>query len=277
MRDSDQRQYTREWIQRERLQPMYDSFIHRHISVLESEIKDSDQQLLKEELEQYILHYPHSTITGLDQFVYKDLINGCTQFIDNLYMLDINLQSLKNDYRYHWRLNNDIHYAIPGSLISNSNLILSAPFPAQGDIIHNFQEIIKECEAKNISVHLDGAWYLCSRNINLDITSKAIKSIGISLSKTGLAHSRIGIRFSREYKHDSISIMNDFDMFSRPVITMARQFLKYIPSGYLWTKYGQAYDTVISNFNLTPTKCIHTAFDGHNLVGIRPLLRCLQS
>ena len=88
MRDSPERQYTREWLQYERQQPMYDESINEFY---ENVFKESPvhKGLLDEEFiltfERWLLDHQYSSFTGIHAFPVRHIIQGCTQFIDDLY------------------------------------------------------------------------------------------------------------------------------------------------------------------------------------------------
>jgi hypothetical protein len=216
-----------------------------------------------------------NTLTGLDTYTRKDIIIGCTQYIDNLYMQGP-VQTITDDYRYHNRLGlstiNDV-----GSLIPNVPLIIAMPFPSTGDIHISMKELLDECVKKDIPVHIDGAWISCCRNIVFDFSHPSIKSVGISLSKgLGLGWNRVGIRYTKEPVQDSISIMNDFSMNNRALITIAKYFMDNTQPDYLWHKHNINYSKVCKDFNLSETNCIYLALDDNQPVGISPLLRYLE-
>ena len=90
-----------------------------------------------------------SVFFGLENFKHRDIINGCTQYIDDLYQRCGSLQIFENDYKYHWRLNNDIKYTTVETAemikyASNSFLALKISF---------VNEIANLCESVGADVH----------------------------------------------------------------------------------------------------------------------------
>jgi alanine-alpha-ketoisovalerate/valine-pyruvate aminotransferase len=279
MRDNINREYTEEWLQYDRPQPMYSSDINKfydnfyqqnpvHTENLDQQFKDTFAQWLKS--------HKYSKFTGLDVFPRRDIINGCTQFIDYLYQRCGTLQTFENDYKYHWRLNPKIEYTTLDTLDPNKELLISMPFPFYGDIHPDMNTILDKCYDLGISVHIDGAWISCIRDIEFNFDHPAIQTFGISLSKGGLGGNRIGVRFSRKTPDGAITIMNDFNMNSQALVSMGIKFIETFGPEYFWKIYNDSYFTVIKDFNLLPTKSIHLAKtqDGRP-VGVRPLLRCL--
>jgi hypothetical protein len=272
--------YEEKWLQIERPSPLSDNKIESIINdvlsgKLDNDISDTVYENFKKEMEQWILSSPFNTLTGLDSFIRKDIINGCTQFIDNIYMQGP-VQVLRGDYKYHERLG--LAYVKDvGSLIPDIPLIVAMPFPSIGAPHRDIEEILHECKIKNIAVHIDGAWVSCCRDITFDFSHTAIRSVGISLSKgLGLGWNRIGLRWTKDTNADAITIMNDFHMNNRALVKIGLHFIRNLPSDYLWLTHGDHYYKVCRDFNLLPTHSIHLAIRNGQPVGVSPLIRYLD-
>lgn len=279
MRDGTNREYTKEWLQYDRPQPMYSSNINKFYDTFyqDNPVHTSDlDQKFKDTFVKWLNNHKYSTFKGLDAFPRHDVINGCTQFIDDLYQRCGTLQTFENDYKYHWRLNNDIEYATIETLDPNKELLIAMPFPFYGDAHPDMQEILDAAHEKNIPVHIDGAWISCIRDIEFDFDHPAIQTVGISLSKGGMGGNRIGLRFARSTPEGAVTIMNDFNMNSQALVSMGIKFMEELGPEYFWTKYETDYAKVCEDFDLQPTKAIHLASKDGNPVGVRSLLRCLQ-
>jgi hypothetical protein len=272
--------YEEKWLQVERPSPLADIKIESLISdvlsgKLDKDITDTVYENFKQEMEQWIVASPFNTLTGLDTFSRKDIIIGCTQFIDALYMQGP-VQVISGDYRYHQRLGN--MYSDPGSLKPNVPLIIAMPFPSIGTVHYNMYNILTECVEKNISVHIDGAWITCCRDINFDFDHPAIRSVGISLSKgLGLGWNRVGLRWTKEINADAITIMNDFHMNNRALVMIGLHFIRNLTSDYLWLTHGERYYKICRDFNLRPTHSIYLAMRNGQPVGVSPLIRYLEN
>lgn len=271
--------YTEEWLQVERPQPLSDLKIERTFGRIISgnwdpDITDQVYEDFKLECENWIFSTKLNTLTGIKSFTRKDIIIGCTQFIDNLYMQGP-VQTIKGDYRYHQRLNLSFVKDV-GSLIPDIPLIIAMPFPNIGAPHASMEEILYECQIKNIPVHIDGAWITCCRNVTFDFNHSSIKSVGISLSKgLGLGWNRIGLRWTKEDKVDAITIMNDFKMNCRPLSMVGLEFVRRFESDYLWNTYGNLNERVCNDFGLEQTNSIYLALRDNQPVGIAPLIRYL--
>ena len=273
--------YDEKWLEVDRPQPLSDNKIESLIGdvlsgKLDKDISDTVYDNFKHEVEPWILSSPFNSLSGLEMFNRKDIINGCTQFIDNLYMQG-SVQVITGDYRYHERLG--LAYVKDvGSLIPDIPLIVAMPFPSIGAPHPDMTEILHECKIKNIAVHIDGAWMTCCRDITFDFNHEVIRSVGISLSKgLGLGWNRIGLRWTKDSSADSISIMNDFNMNNRALTMIGLHFIRNLPADYLWFTHGERYYKVCRDFNLLPTKSIYLALRNGQPVGVSPLIRYLEN
>jgi hypothetical protein len=272
--------YDENWLETDRPQPLIDN----HIEQLTAQVvnggvfKDVTDQVyvdFKKEMTAWLIQSKLNNIIGLDNFNRVDIINGCTQFIDAVYM-KTQPQFLIGDYRYHDRLGNI--GTRPGLLKEGVPLIIAMPFPSTGDVHINMTEILDEARDKGISVHVDGAWFTCCRGINFDVSHSAIRSVSISLSKgLGLGWNRVGLRWTKDSDADSITIMNDFHMNLRAPVMIGLHFLRNLCPDYLWTTHGDRYKQVCADFALTPTKSIYLALRDGEPVGVSPLIRYLEN
>jgi len=269
--------YSAEYLEVERPSPLSDTVIEQLIQdvlsgKLDKDITDSVYTNFKVETANWLITSKLNKLTGLEAFNRVDIINGCTQFIDNLYMQGP-VQVLNGDYRYHKRLGNSYIREV-GSLIPGIPLIIALPFPSIGAIHVNMDEILHECLIKNIPIHIDGAWVTCCKDIIFDFNHLSIHSVGISLSKgLGLGWNRVGLRWTRNPVQDSVTIMNDFRMNLRAPAMIGLHFVRNLPQDYLWNTYGNIYYEVCNDFNLTPTNSIYLAHQNGNPVGVSPLIR----
>jgi hypothetical protein len=273
-------EYSSDYLEIERPSPLSDNHIESMImdvlsGKLDRDISDNVYSNFKSEVDHYLNNTTLNVLKGLDTFKRIDIINGCTQYIDNLYMQGP-VQTIHRDYRYHERLNLSYIKDV-GSLIPNIPLIIAMPFPSIGAVHSDMEEILYECNIKNIPVHIDGAWITCCKDISFDFNHDVIKSVGISLSKgLGLGWNRVGLRYTKETKIDSITIMNDFRMNLRAPAMIGLHFVRNLPIDYLWNKYSESYYKICKDFNLTPTNSIYLALRDNQPVGVSPLIRYLH-
>jgi hypothetical protein len=272
--------YSEEWLETERPQPLSDNLIEQTIQQvldrnLDKDISNNVYVNFKNKMPSWLKNNKFNSITGLETFDRIDIMQGCTQFIDNIYIQG-QPQVLVDDYRYHTRLGNT--YTLPGLLMPHVPLIIALPFPSTGNAHSMMKEILDEALEKNIKVHIDGAWLTCCRGIDFDLSHPSIESVGVSLSKgLGLGWNRIGLRWTKSKKPDSISIMNDFNMILRVPVMIANHFLISFDSDHLWKTHGNNYFRLCNDFGLTATPAIHIALRNNQPVGVSPLLRYLEN
>lgn len=275
--------YSEKNLETHRPSPLSDQKIKDEITnVLTGGIdKNIDKELCDQfiqQFEQYIFSSTINKFKGQHNFKRKDVILGCTQYIDNLYMQG-NLQVFENDYRYHERLGlahiikkiEDLKQAVP--------LIVAMPFPSTGDMRHDMQFILDQAFIKNIPVHIDGAWMSCCRDIEFNFEHPAIVSFASSLSKgLGLGWNRIGVRWHKDKQvNDSISLMNDHNMLIKAAVKIGMHFMQTFPVDYLWTKHRSNYKKICKDFNLAETKCIHLAMSDKGPLGVSKLINYLET
>jgi hypothetical protein len=282
LNNKDNASYSFESLQFPRPQAMYDKKIMQMLSrifTINPSLNDNLDSHFKSDFIEWLKGDKLNFVSGYDEFQFRDICVGCTHYIDDLYVTHgfEQIMVLENEYKYHWRLNNNLNFYKIGELASNKQLILSMPFPYYGDVHPNTSSILEECVQKNISVHIDAAWLSCCREIHFNFNHPAIKSFAISLSKGyGLGANRIALRFAREKLNGPISIMNEFNMNCQSLIHIGRTFINELGPNFFWNKYEKAYFQICKDFNLKPTKAIHMAISEKGPVGLRPLLRYLN-
>lgn len=202
-------------------------------------------------------------LTGIEQFGHQDIIMGCNHFIDNLVMKHglAGLQIFEHDYRYYQRLLPNIQFAQPGALVPGKPVLIAAPVPGYLDLHPKWTEIVAECEIKRIPMHLDASWLGAATDIDLDLSSSAIHSVCMSLSKgSGMSWNRVGVRWSRAHDEtDSISIYNKFNMIPESLVRNAIVAMGRVGPDYLWDTYGNQHKEICRALKLRPSKIIHAA------------------
>ena len=269
--------------------PMYNNEIHEFGRALTASgahtfNSPNTSQEFKDLFDQWIHQTRINMFTGLDTFPDRDIIQGVTQFIDDIYQVHLgNVYILDHDYMYHKRLYGETYVVNNANLLpANSHLIIGMPFPFYGDIHPDMASILEVCLSKNIYVHIDAAWIGCTKNLEINFDHPAIHSIGFSLSKgLGLGYSRIGVRYSRKRQPGPVTIMNDFTMIPRTMCWWGIEFINKFGHDYLQTKYALYYKILCERCNLIESKSIHLAHSATNNVlapvGVRFALEFLEN
>jgi len=201
-------------------------------------------------------------ILGLDKFLFKDVIIGCQHFLDNLIMEYglHNLQFFEGGYGYFKKLNKNLQYTTLKTLQSGKPLLLEYPFPRYQSEHPQYKEIIQTCNEKNIDVYLDCAWLPVSFGLELELNQPCIKGLAMSLSKCyGLHWNRIGVRWYKNEKKDSIFLQNENRMISYSNLMIGKFYLDRLPIDYLVKKYKNKYIDICKKFDLLPGNTILVA------------------
>ncbi len=211
-----------------------------------------------------------NSLHGIEQFPNKDIIIGCTQFIENLFLKHKwNIQVLPEDYAYYTIMGKKPTQV--GSLEPNIPLIVSVPNWKYGHRPH-WGDILNECQNKNIDIHVDCAWLPVARNIELDFDHPNIKSVGMSISKIIGGWNRIGLRYSKQKTVDPITLYNQSGKYGDALITAGSFIMSNLERDYVWNTYEKQYEQVCKEHNLEETNFINVAKKDGVPVGIAHLL-----
>lgn len=216
-----------------------------------------------------------NNIQGWQEFPCRDVIMGCTHFIENFVQKHgwDGMQVLPEDYAYYSLMGKMPRSA--GDLEPNKPLIVSLPNWRYADLRPEWPDILVECEEKNIDIHIDFAWITTARGIDIDLSHPCIKSFAMSMSKYDLQWNRVGLRWCRQRTMDSITLFNHYYSDANSILSSVGVFMaERIPRDYGWNTYGDQHFDCCSQLNLLPTKLLHVAhsMDRTQVLGIGRLL-----
>lgn len=215
-----------------------------------------------------------NSLSGWEQFDNVDYTLGCAHFIDSTAAkYKWNIQVLPLEYATYKLMG--IQQTEIGNLLPEVPLFITIPNWQFGDLRPEWNSVLEECTQKNIPVHIDFAWFITAKNINLDLNYECIKSFGMSFSKYGMTWNRCGLRWSRQRTLDSITIENHYyNKSNTNILSASMYFMNHVPTDYLWNTYGNLNQEVCNTLNLTPTNIFHVAIDNQtgNKVGIGKIL-----
>lgn len=221
----------------------------------------------------------YNHLTGFEAFKEVDIIAGCTQFLDNLYVMNKEIQVLKNEYKYHELLFPNLQHRTVASLRAHVPLVISLPFSFHGEEHPEMDKILEVCLQRHIPLHIDSAWIPASKDVCFNYDHPAIHSFAISMSKgygtTGW--NRIGLRWTRERKgNDTINILKDYHQITTYPVAVGLYFLDNLLPDHLWSTHKDRNEKICKDFGLTQTKAIHMARKGDINYGLSPLIRYLE-
>lgn len=216
-----------------------------------------------------------NNIQGWDSFPCMDVIMGCTHYIES-FVLKYGwegMQILPEEYSYYGLMGK--HGSAAGELEPNKPLIISLPNWRYADLRPEWDSILKECEAKDIDIHIDFAWITTARDIQIDLDHPNIKSFAMSMSKYALQWNRVGLRWAKQRTMDSISMFNQYYGDVNSALTSCGAYMiDNIPRDYGWNTYGDLHVRACNDLQLLPTKLVHVAKSPETteVVGIGSLL-----
>lgn len=235
----------------------------------ESQTHKSVQQVLPKMIE-WFRSSKKNTLLGWDDFPYTDMTLGNTHYIESIASkYKWNFQVLHYDYAYYNFMGKiatpleDLKPGVP--------LMISLPNWNWADIRPDWQKILATCEQKNIDIHIDCAWIILAKNIELDFSHPNIKSFAMSLSKASMEWNRIGVRWCKQRSMDAVTIFNHYygDVNSS-LSSVADYFIDNIERDYFWNNYQDKHYDVCQLHNLNTSKIVHIGInkDSGQTVGI---------
>ena len=198
-----------------------------------------------------------NNLEGWDKFPCIDIIMGCTHFIESN-ISKWNVQILDREYAYYTVMGKKAKQV--GQLDPGRPLIVSLPNFYYGDR-PDWQEVLKECEQKDIDIHIDCAWLTAAKGFNFNFDHPNIKSFAMSMSKYNFTWNRIGLRWSRQRTMDSCSLISAQKKYNELTTACGSYMMDNIPRDYGWETYGQLNKQICDKLGLEPTMFFYVVKD----------------
>jgi len=206
-----------------------------------------------------------------------DITMGNTHYIESFVIRNgwDGFQVLTDEYAYYsfngkWGVE-------PGNLEPNKPLIITIPHYKWAGVRPQWPGILRECEQKNIDIHIDMAWCTLSKNVEIDFGHPNIQSVGMSISKYSMQWNRIGLRYSKQRTMDSITMFNHYYQHNTNLAlsSCGAYAIDRIPRDYGWNKYGQSHAEICRDLDLVATDLVHVVKTKPNgtPMGITNILR----
>ena len=209
-------------------------------------------------------------INGLEHFGYADYTQGTSQTFDHFILKHAaskQIICLKGDFQYHACLGKNIDFMYVKNyddLVNNLQgkglhaLIISIPFSDYGCVHPDFYHILNICDMNDIPVCVDLAYWGIAKNVHLDLNYPAIQEVTCSLSKPfyALENHRVGIRFTKNYADDGISMLNEVAMQNKYSMSLGVHFMKSFSPDWNWDTYGDRYEQVCNDLDLVYTDTV---------------------
>jgi hypothetical protein len=205
----------------------------------------------------------NNTVKGLDEFPHACFTNGTTEAFDKFYAKHSTrrFRFFKGEFVYH-RLscrNNgyDWAYIEDSKLDKNDVVIISLPFSDTGNAHEQLDYILHNCNALDIPVLLDCAYYGVCSDIDIDLTHPCIKEVTFSLSKTFYsAYLRIGMRLTRNDDDDPLFVTNKMGYINRPSAQIGLTLLENFSPDYIYDNYRIRQLEYCTILELEPSNCV---------------------
>ena len=211
------------------------------------------------------------SLLGLDKFSFADYTQGTSQTFDQFILRhskDREIIVLNGDFQYHACLGKHVefkyvdypHY-LEGILKGPGlhALLISAPFSDFGVIHPDFENIMQVCNVHDIPVCLDLAYWGISKNVHINLKDyPAIKEVTCSLSKPfyTLENHRVGVRFTKDYVDDGVSMLNEVKMANNYSMALGIEYMKNFSPDYNWEKFNSTYEDVCHENDLVWTDTV---------------------
>jgi hypothetical protein len=214
---------------------------------------------------QWLSTSDYKQLIGLDEFDHIDYTQGTTQTFDQFVVRHAGTKKivwLQGEFQYHQCITknfSNLEINDASELSHGQALFISLPFSGLGKVHPQFNRILDICEELCIPVCVDLAYWGISKNIQLDLKKyQCIEEITSSLSKSFyvLANHRIGVRFSRKYLNDGISMLNEVNMQNFYSMSLANHFMTHFSSDWNWDQFGTKHAEVCRDLGLIPTDCV---------------------
>jgi hypothetical protein len=202
------------------------------------------------------------TIAGLDQFKHADYTCGTSQAFDHFVIKHAQreIAVLRGDFQYHACVARPNQFAyIDHTVHAGQALIISLPFSDFGFEHPQFKSILNQCNQLAVPVCLDLAYWGIAKNTHIDLDQyPCITEITSSLSKSfyTLENHRVGVRFTREYQNDGISMINEVKMQNTFSMSLGMHFMEKYSADWAWQELCQQYETICLQNNLRTTDTV---------------------
>jgi len=209
-----------------------------------------------------------NNVQGLREFPYRFVSVGTTQALDWWhYWTAVNgyeLKMFRGEYPYNRDviLNQEINWSDSiddTGLKQGDAVMVSVPFSGTGRTPTQWDWLMEECNAKNIPVLVDMAWFGTCHGININVDHPCIKMVVFSTTK-GLScgNWRAGIAFSR-INEGSLEVQTDWTHGCHLNTAIANELFRNFTPDTMPKKYGEAHIAICEHYGFETTNTIHIA------------------
>lgn len=232
-------------------------------------LKDVNLDTYTDTFREWINYSDNKSLKGLDSFAIADYTQGTSQTFDHFVMKHNHkrqIVALNGEFQYHRCITKfaefkELVHIHPDFLYGKDlhALIISAPFSDYGSIHPEFEHIMGVCNDFEIPVCLDLAYWGIAKNVHIDLNLyPCIKEVTCSLSKPffTLENHRVGVRFTKDYADDGISMLNEVKMANNHSMALGVEYMRNFSPDYNWQKYKDRYEEVCHEEDLVWTDTV---------------------
>lgn len=211
------------------------------------------------------------SLLGLEKFNFADYTQGTSQTFDQFILRhskDREIIVLSGDFQYHACLGKHVEFSYVDyphhleGIIRGPGLhalLISAPFSDFGVIHPDFEQLMQICNVHDIPVCLDLAYWGISKNVHINLNDfPAIQEVTCSLSKPfyTLENHRVGVRFTKDYVDDGVSMLNEVKMANNHSMALGIEYMKNYTPDYNWEKFTNKYQDICFEQDLVFTDTV---------------------
>ena len=181
------------------------------------------------------------------------------------------LRLAKGEYFYH-QMMRGLWYSSPQSFAwldddeirEGDVVLLSVPFSDTGNVPYNLEEILDECDKKNVHVMLDMAYINLAVNLEINLKHPCIEYIVSSLSKVfPVENMRIGIRLQRKKFEDQLYVVNEpgYNYINLLSAYVGKGMMHEFKADFIYDKYKKDQNVYCKHFDLVRSPCVYFGID----------------
>ena len=213
-------------------------------------------------------------LIGIEKYTEGCFIQGTTESFAQFYIRYRNhkrLRLAKGEYFYH-QMMRGLWYSSPQSFAwldddeirEGDVVLLSVPFSDTGDVPYNLEEILDECDKKNVHVMLDMAYINLAVNLEINLEHPCIEYIVSSLSKVfPVENMRIGIRLQRKKFEDQLYVVNEpgYNYINLLSAYVGKGMMYEFEADFIYDKYKKDQNVYCKHFDLVRSPCVYFGID----------------
>lgn len=219
----------------------------------------------------WVMQHKTSKVTGLEKFQ-ADYSEGTTQAFDSFYTRHRNkrFRCFVGEYFYHLKVWQSCQFnwdwTDGNDLVPGDALVLSVPFCDTVMPHKNLDQLLDQCDRKNIPVLLDLCYYTISQHINIALENHCcVDTVAFSLSKAWpVSSARIGVRYTRPDIFDGQKLHSNIGYNNNLGAAIGNLVLDNYSPDWIVEQRNQQYQTICSVFGLTTTSSVNFGIGDHS-------------